>query len=212
MTNPFYMHTTGEPVVQTRGRSSKVRTELDQIEDGFDAVETAKANAADGTHTGTAGFENIAVTGVLTLTGGALKFPAAQAASSDANTLDDYEESLGSSGWTAADASGAGLAFSSQTSKYIKIGRLVFIQAAIAYPATGSTALAALSGIPFTPIAVATMPLTVSQGAAGAATGAYITNSGGGTITIADSSGNQIQNSQLSGRTLILSGWFIATT
>src|ERR1035437_2045665 len=57
------------------------------------------------------------IQGPLDLTGasaGQIKFPASQNASSDANTLDDYEEGT----WTPADGSGAGLSFTS-----VEIGR-----------------------------------------------------------------------------------------
>jgi hypothetical protein len=78
--------------------------------------------------------------------GSAVKFPAAQSASSDVNALDDYEEGT----WTPTDGSGAGLSFSSVLGTYIKIGQLVIAWATITFPATGNGANAAISGLPFT--------------------------------------------------------------
>lgn len=81
------------------------------------------------------------------LTGGQLSFPNAQNASSNANTLDDYEEGL----WTPADASGVGLAFTQQiTGQYVKIGQLVLATYGVLYPATASGLGAAIT-LPFTP-------------------------------------------------------------
>src|ERR1035437_3947013 len=73
--------------------------------------------------------------GLLDLTGtgaGQIKFPASQNASSDANTLDDYEEGT----WTPNDASGAGLTFSTAFGTYTKIGRTVHAFFVVIYPAT----------------------------------------------------------------------------
>ena len=63
----------------------------------------------------------LAVTGLVDIsaaTSGQIKFPATQNASTNANTLDDYEEGT----WTPAPNSGT---FSSATGTYTKVGRLV---------------------------------------------------------------------------------------
>ena len=88
----------------------------------------------------------LGVTGVVTLTGGQLAFPATQAASAVANTLDDYEEGT----WTPADGSGAGLSLTVTGAQYVKIGQLVFVSAYITYPSTADGTAAKLSGLPFT--------------------------------------------------------------
>jgi hypothetical protein len=70
-------------------------------------------------------------TGTLTLQGGStsasgvgITFPATQSASSDANTLDDYEEGT----WTPIFGSQSGSAtYSAQTGTYTKIGRVVTV-------------------------------------------------------------------------------------
>jgi hypothetical protein len=73
-------------------------------------------------------------------------FPATQSASTDANTLDDYEEGT----WTAADSSGAGLAFTNTTQRYTKVGRLVTLQIdGLAYPTTSNTNSSLIGGLPF---------------------------------------------------------------
>ena len=81
--------------------------------------------------------------------GAGITFPATQSASSDANTLDDYEEGT----WTPVinGTSTAGTAsYSPQNGKYTKIGRLVFVELYIVW--TGGTGSGDLSigGLPFT--------------------------------------------------------------
>ena len=80
--------------------------------------------------------------------GTGIAFPATQSASSDANTLDDYEKGT----WTPTDGSGAGLTFSATSGNclYTKIGRLVTVSFVIAYPTTASSATNQINGLPFT--------------------------------------------------------------
>jgi hypothetical protein len=96
----------------------------------------------------------IGVGGTTPSTSGAgISFPATQSASTDANTLDDYEEGT----WTPTDGSGAGLSLTVTGATYTKIGRMVYASAQVAYPATASGAQAKLSNLPF---AVGTAPGT----------------------------------------------------
>lgn len=81
--------------------------------------------------------------GVAPLNG--VAFPAAQVASSDPNTLDDYEEGT----WTPTDASGAGLTFSFAVGNYVKIGKQVICNFSVIYPSTASGLSAAIAGLPF---------------------------------------------------------------
>lgn len=96
---------------------------------------------------------NIDVTGTVTVTGGQIIFPAAQSASSNANTLDDYEEG----NWTPADGSGAALSFTSVTGQYIKIGKMVSATAVLTYPANADGTQAKITGLPFTADTTANM-------------------------------------------------------
>jgi hypothetical protein len=128
-----------------------------QITQGDTAVEVSDTGS-DGTITGTA--DNTAVFSVekgktfvlqggVSSTGVGIAFPADQTtvgASSDANTLDDYEEGT----WTPIDSSGAGLTFASPSGKYTKIGRQVTAWAALTYPSTADGSNSAIGGLPFT--------------------------------------------------------------
>lgn len=80
---------------------------------------------------------------------GKIKFPAAQSASSDVNTLDDYEEGT----WTPtiAGTTGAGsVVYSSQVGNYTKIGRLVIANFTLSISSlSGLTGDAIINGLPF---------------------------------------------------------------
>jgi hypothetical protein len=79
-----------------------------------------------------------------------ITFPATQSASSDANTLDDYEEGT----WTPVVSPGAGGTITSVTTsgRYTKIGRQVFLEMRVNITDVGTGAGGLdFSGIPFTP-------------------------------------------------------------
>jgi hypothetical protein len=92
--------------------------------------------------------------------GAGVSFPATQSASSDVNTLDDYEEGT----WTPTDASGASLSFSGNTGYYTKIGNLVYARLSVTYPSTGNGSQAVIS-----------MPFTAASGNNGGAFVSYST-------------------------------------
>jgi hypothetical protein len=75
--------------------------------------------------------------------GAGITFPATQSASSDANTLDDYEEGT----WTATVSAGS---IASQNCTYTKIGRAVFLCGEITYGVGTTTEDPSFSGLPFT--------------------------------------------------------------
>jgi hypothetical protein len=85
--------------------------------------------------------------------GSGVTFPATQSASSDVNTLDDYEEGT----WTptitfGGSSTGITYAASSQIGTYTKIGNLVTIRAYIGLSNKGSsTGAARIANLPFTP-------------------------------------------------------------
>jgi hypothetical protein len=88
--------------------------------------------------------------GAVPQSGTGITFPATQSASSDANTLDDYEEGT----WTPTQGAGITLVGSfSSTGTYTKIGNIVTLRGRL----SGSTSLAITAasvlcgGLPFTP-------------------------------------------------------------
>ena len=90
--------------------------------------------------------------GSTTATGTGIAFPATQSASSDANTLDDYEEGT----WTPTLKFGGattGITYTFQNGLYTKVGNLVFIRVTIVLTSKGSaTGVAQITGLPFTTI------------------------------------------------------------
>jgi hypothetical protein len=91
----------------------------------------------------------IGVGGATPSTSGAgITFPAAQSASSNANTLDDYEEGT----WTPAlSASGATFTYAFQTGRYTKIGNTVVLHGRIILStASGGSGVVTVTGLPFT--------------------------------------------------------------
>lgn len=79
-----------------------------------------------------------------TTSGAGITFPATQSASSDANTLDDYEEGT----WT--PNIGGNATYTAQQGRYVKIGRLVYINAYFVVNTKGTGSDSTLSGLPFT--------------------------------------------------------------
>jgi hypothetical protein len=75
--------------------------------------------------------------------GSGISFPATQSASSDANTLDDYEEGT----WT--PSIGGTATYTSQEGKYTKIGNLVMISCQIAINLIGTGSTTTITGLPF---------------------------------------------------------------
>jgi len=83
-----------------------------------------------------------------TTSGAGISFPAAQSASSDANTLDDYEEGTWTPGITFGGGS-SGLTFSGRSGRYVKIGRMVYAGFQFDLSNKGSsTGSAVLTGLP----------------------------------------------------------------
>ena len=84
--------------------------------------------------------------------GAGISFPATQSASSDANTLDDYEEGT----WTGTLSSNGGTnptigSYTSRVGKYVKIGQMVYFMINIGSTSiSGGSGQLSISGLPFT--------------------------------------------------------------
>jgi hypothetical protein len=95
--------------------------------------------------------------------GAGITFPATQSASTDANTLDDYEEG----GWTPtlSDGSGNVYAISINTATYTKIGSIVHVQTYVNWNSIGSVGGSGLrlNGLPFVGLAAAYQALPLGE-------------------------------------------------
>jgi hypothetical protein len=76
--------------------------------------------------------------------GSGITFPASQSASTDANTLDDYEEGS----WT--PSLGGNTTYVKQVGTYVKIGRQVYIQGEFHITTLGTGSSSTIFGLPFT--------------------------------------------------------------
>jgi hypothetical protein len=87
--------------------------------------------------------------------GAGITFPATQSASTDANTLDDYEEGT----WTPTVVqSGATFTYTYQIARYTKVGNAVTITATLGWNAkSGGSGQVGIAGLPFASINVASI-------------------------------------------------------
>lgn len=103
----------------------------------------------------------------ITLTQGRITFPASQIASSDANTLDDYEEGTFTPG-IAFGGNAVGVSYTTQTGTYTKIGNRFLIDIVITLSDKGSsTGAVTVTGLPETVGALAPASVRLSALAAG---------------------------------------------
>jgi hypothetical protein len=94
-------------------------------------------------------FTGQATIPTINLTGGQITFPATQSASSDANTLDDYEEGT----WTPTLTGGTTnptVTYGTRTGAYTKIGNVVTLFLRLSTTAiSGGSGSARIDGLPF---------------------------------------------------------------
>ena len=123
-----YNATTGQWQIGGAGSSSTI-----VFGTGSSFTERARVNAY-----------GIGLGGATPSSGTGITFPATQSASSDANTLDDYEEGS----WS--PSVGGNATYNAQEGQYIKIGQLVFIYFDIGINVLGTGSTTTISGVPFT--------------------------------------------------------------
>jgi hypothetical protein len=100
--------------------------------------------------------------GCLQLKSG-ITFPATQVASSDANTLDDYEEGTWTPTIKGTSTAGTGT-YSVQVGTYTKVGRVVYFQGRITWSAHTGTGDMQIAGIPFTALSTTNSNSTCNFG------------------------------------------------
>lgn len=111
-----------------------------------------------GTFNPTAHTVSIVSSALLDISGaaaGQIKFPAAQNASSNANTMDDYEEGTFTPG-VSVGGSATGITYSVQVGAYLKVGNRCFYQLNVVLSSKGGGGGAVrVTGLPFTSANVA---------------------------------------------------------
>lgn len=101
-------------------------------------------------------FSAPTVTGILTLTGGQIKFPAVAVPSADVNTLDDYEEGTWTPTMTFATPGNQNIAYSQRVGTYTKIGQLAYFKLGLTtstFTHTTASGVFQITGWPFAPAA-----------------------------------------------------------
>ena len=164
---------------------------------GLVAIDVAKDNEASPSSSAKFNAFGMGLGASIPSSGMGITFPATQSASSNANTLDDYEEGT----WTPTDNSGASLTFTSVYASYIKIGRAVTINVELTFPITANTTAVAIS-------------LPVSSDSSTRGGGAIFSNRTGGTniyfpgganFVLYDDTGAAITNATMSTKYIIFS-------
>jgi hypothetical protein len=104
---------------------------------------------------------------IMRMSQGQIQFPSTAILSTNANTLDDYEEGI----WTPVDASGAGLTFANGVCRYTKIGRIVTANFNTTYPSTANGSTVLYGGLPFNNKGFASVNIGFTSSATVARTG-----------------------------------------
>jgi hypothetical protein len=143
----------------------------------------------------------VALQGAIPNAGTGITFPATQSASSNANTLDDYEEGT----WTPAVLSG-GVGITVSTASYTKIGRMVYLQFDVTIATNSSSQALAFSGLPFVANSNRFSGLSIGYNTSGTAMAVLV---GGTNLEFyLATSATSATNSQASGARFIVGGCF----
>jgi len=105
----------------------------------------------------------VALQGAIPNAGTGITFPATQSASSNANTLDDYEEGTWTPTVSGGTTAGTGT-YSAQNGRYTKIGNQVTVTAYVSWTAHTGTGGLNFTGLPFTVLNVSNVFYSVSFG------------------------------------------------
>lgn len=134
--------------VTSLGQYQAVTLKINQASDGWNAISENLGISSD------LNVATLTASGLITATGGQIAFPATQEASSDPNTLDDYEEGTFTPAiWDLSHSDSESQTYSTQTGNYTKIGNRVFFDIVLYVTSLGTltTSQTALIGnLPFT--------------------------------------------------------------
>lgn len=105
------------------------------------------------TYQSTTNLGGVTAAQVINLTSGQIKFPASQLASSDPNTLDDYEEGTATLSMAFGTPGDLAVTYALRTAFYVKVGAIVSLHFALqssAFTYTTANGNFTISGLPFT--------------------------------------------------------------
>ena len=148
------------------------------------------------------------LSGTLGITGtGTYKSVGMTKVNGTGDVVGQMQDFVGNEGtWTPVDASGAGLTFTGANGYYTKIGKLVFAQGTVTFPATADAATASIGGLPFTVPNLAGARQGFVSFTDEATLFSILPDGGGTTISLRNSSATALTNATMSGNTV----WFTA--
>ena len=148
------------------------------------------------------------LSGTLGITGtGTYKSVGMTKVNGTGDVVGQMQDFVGSEGtWTPVDASGAGLTFTGANGYYTKIGKLVFAQGTVTFPATANASAASIGGLPFTVPNLAGARQGFVSFTDETTLFSILPDGGGTTISLRDSSAAALTNATMSGNTV----WFTA--
>lgn len=151
----------GDPASETAAGIVELATNAETVTGTDTARAVTPANltakmsapgAIGNTTPGTGAFQTLSATGAISALGGQVAFPATQNPSSDANTLDDYEEGTWTPVLTFATPGNLSVAYTLQSGFYTKVGRLLAGSGGVltsAFTHTTASGNCQLTGLPF---------------------------------------------------------------
>lgn len=142
--------------------------------------------------------------------GSGITFPATQSASTNANTLDDYEEGT----WT---PTGNGVTITVAAASYVKVGRVVYFNVDITMPSTANGSSFQIASLPFTVTgssnyAGATLAYTDGTSGATVIAATFLIYAGNTYIDARKNDGSGYTNANFSASRIILSGCYLAAS
>jgi hypothetical protein len=156
----FSAGTVSAPAITTTGDTNTgiFFPAADTIAFSEGGAEVARFNSSGNLQTlGTIGVGNA----TPSTSGAGITFPATQSASSDANTLDDYEEGTWTPG-VAFNGASVGITYGGRQGSYVKVGQMVYASFNIVMTSKGSsTGSSTITGLPFTSGGAVTYPMGV---------------------------------------------------
>ena len=144
-------------------------------------------------------ISKIGTNSIDSLTG--LSFAASQTASSNANTLDDYEEGT----WTASQEVSGNSSISASDEQYVKVGRMVHVSVVVTFSGSDVDRVS-IAGLPFT----ATNTAAISTFFAGSAFSDFKLLVTGTTMKGSNTAGDATYTS-VNGMTARFSGTYMST-
>jgi hypothetical protein len=144
---------------------------------GLTYIPTGNVNVNIGT-TANLTLGNVTVTNVIVANNG-IRFPGTQNASTDGNTLDDYEEGTWTPFLQFGGTPSSGAVYSNQNGIYTKIGNMVYVQGYLNWTNKGSTTgIWQIGGLPFSTPSVGSTGGNANRAAVGAIGNSYDTQQG----------------------------------